>query len=342
MKHIISFPGLGIDNFELSNTAFTLNFGGNPFEIKWYGIIIGIGMVLAVLYIFMRTREMKLLGDDLCDLVLFTIPIGVIGARLYYMFTDSGNGIAAVRIFQNSELGFFEKIVQLFNIREGGLAIYGGIIAGAITIFCVCKFKKINILKFLDATGPAVMLAQAIGRWGNFFNAEAHGSQTTLPWRMGILPNTDSPFTMYYYHPTFLYECLWNLLGFTLINIFYKKKKFDGQWFLAYIAWYGIGRAFIELLRTDSLWIFNHTIRISTLVGGLSAAVAIGFGIWLYLRSKDKPLDDCIYYPNAKSYKKACFPTENKENAQENGEESNASVSSSNEDETNRNNGKDK
>ncbi len=320
--HIISFPGLGIDNFKLSNTAFTLYFGETPFEIKWYGVIIGIGMMLAVLYIFLRARQLKLFGDDLCDLVLFTLPCGILGARLYYVFTDSGDGSLASRIFANKNLNFGEKLLELFNIRGGGLAIYGGIIVGALTIFLVCKYKKINIFKFLDCVAPGVMLAQAIGRWGNFFNAEAYGCQTNLPWRMGILPNVDSSITMHYYHPTFLYECLWNLLGFTLINIFYKKKKFDGQWFFAYVAWYGTGRAFIELLRTDSLWIFNHTVRVSTLVGGLSAAAAIGFGIWLYIRSKGKETSDCIYYENSKRYAQLYPKEENLEdNSDENSEQ---------------------
>ena len=321
--HIVSFPGLGIDGFKLSDTAFSIPFGESPFEIKWYGVIIGMGMMLAVLYIFLRARQFKLFGDDLCDLVLFTIPCGVIGARLYYVFADSGTGSLASKIFANKSLNILQKILELFNIRGGGLAIYGGIIVGALTIFLVCRYKKINILKFLDCVAPGVMLAQAIGRWGNFFNGEAYGCQTDLPWRMGLLPNVDSAITMNYYHPTFLYECLWNLLGFTLINLFYKKKKFDGQWFLAYVAWYGTGRAFIELLRTDSLWIFNHTIRVSTLVGTLSALAAIGVGILLYIRSKGTKPSDCIYYENSKRYLQLFGneAAEVKENGEENSEE---------------------
>ncbi len=292
--HKISFPGLGIDEFTVNSTAFL--------GIKWYGIIITLGMIVAVSYVFYRTKKQKLLLDDLLDIALFTIPLGVLGARLYYIFTDNGNGTMFSQVMANDNLSFGKKIFELFNIRGGGLAIYGGIIAGVVTAFLVCRYKKINFMKFLDSAGPAAMIAQAMGRWGNFFNGEAYGSQTDLPWRMGLLPNMDSNFTMYYYHPTFLYESLWNITGFILINIFYKKKKFDGQWFLSYVAWYGLGRAFIELLRTDSLWIFNHTIRVSTLVGGLSCAVAVGVMIWLYIKNKNKELSPVIYYPNAKHH----------------------------------------
>ncbi len=298
----ISFPGLGIDEFNLDPVAFEIG----DFSVRWYGIIICLGMILAVSYIYYRTKSQKLLFDDLLDLAMFTIPLGVIGARLYYIFTDSGNGSMFKNVMNNDNLTFGEKLLQLANIPGGGLAIYGGIIAGVLTVFFVCRHKKINILKFLDATAPAVMIAQAIGRWGNFFNAEAYGAETTLPWRMGIIHNIENPLsefaTMRYYHPTFLYESLWNVTGFILINIFYKKKKFDGQWFLAYVAWYGLGRAFIELLRTDSLWIFNHTLRVSTVVGGISFVVAVIFMIILYKKNKDKELSRVIYYADAKHH----------------------------------------
>lgn len=290
----ISFPGLGIDEFTVSSTAF--------WNIKWYGIIITLGMIVAVTFIYLRTKKQKLIFDDLLDLALFTIPFGVLGARLYYIFTDNGNGSFFSQVMSDSNLSFGKKLLQLINIPGGGLAIYGGIIAGVLTAFLVCRYKKINFLKFLDAAGPGAMIAQAMGRWGNFFNGEAYGSQTDLPWRMGLLPNMDSRFDMHYYHPTFLYESLWNLLGFILINIFYKKKKFDGQWFLTYVAWYGLGRAFIELLRTDSLWIFNHTIRVSTLVGGLSCAASVGIMIWLYIKNRNTEPSPIIYYPDAKHH----------------------------------------
>ncbi len=290
----ISFPGLGIGEFTVNENAFL--------GIKWYGVIICLGMIVAVSYIYFRTKKQKLLLDDLLDIALFTIPLGVLGARLYYIFTDNGGGSMFSKVMANDNLNLGEKLLELINIRGGGLAIYGGIIGGFITVLLVCRYKKINFLKFLDATGPAVMIAQAIGRWGNFFNAEAYGAETTLPWRMGILPNIHSSYEMHYYHPTFLYESLWNVTGFVLINIFYKKKKFDGQWFLSYIAWYGLGRAFIELLRTDSLWIFNHTVRVSTLVGGLSCAAAVGTMIWLYIKNKDKELSPVIYLENAKHH----------------------------------------
>ena len=187
----------------------------------------------------------------------------------------------------NTNLYFGEKLIELINLRNGGLAIYGGIIAGLLTVFFVCRYKKINLLKFLDATGPAVMIAQAIGRWGNFFNAEAYGSKTDLPWRMGLLPNMDSNVTMYYYHPTFLYESLWNVIGFVIITLLYKKKKFNGQNALMYLCWYGFGRMFIEGLRTDSLYV--GPFRISQVIGMVCFVVAGGLLIaGLLMKQKGK------------------------------------------------------
>ena len=178
----------------------------------------------------------------------------------------------------------------MVNIREGGLAIYGAIIAGFLTILVFAKIKKNKFLKILDFVSPAVMIGQIIGRWGNFMNAEAFGYETDLPWRMGIHvsassdPETLVEMSVKYVHPTFLYESLWNLIGFLIINAVYKKKKFDGQIFFMYIAWYGLGRAFIEGLRTDSLML--GPIRISQLIGALAFAVGLFFLIFFAKRSK--------------------------------------------------------
>jgi len=251
----LSFPGLGIENFKLDPVAFSLPiFGG--IEIRWYGLIITFGMVIAFAYASYRAKQVGISFDDMLDFVIFTIIFGVIGARLYYV------------LMSLDELKSFYDVIAIWN---GGLAIYGGLIAGAVTIFVICKIKKISFFKIADATAPGVMIAQAMGRWGNFFNGEAYG--TVVPdnsplyfMRMGIFPHDiDNVFGMAYVHPTFLYESLWNILGFVLINIFYKKKKFDGQIFYTYIAWYGFGRMFIEGLRTDSLYV--GVFRISQVVG---------------------------------------------------------------------------
>lgn len=244
-SHIISFPGLGIGQYEIFPTAFTV-FG---LEIKWYGIIITCGIILAFLYVLWRAKFERIKSDHIYDLAIFVIIFSVIGARLYYV------------IFNHTQ---FHSLREVINIRSGGLAIYGGIIAGAITTCVVSYVKKLDVRKIFDMLGPAVMLGQIIGRWGNFMNAEAYGRETTLPWGMCI----QTPYQSITVHPTFLYESLWNLVGFIGINLFYKKKKYNGQIALLYVTWYGLGRMWIEGLRTDSLYLGN--IRISQLVAGLT------------------------------------------------------------------------
>ena len=247
----ISFPGIGIDAFQVSPVAFSV-FG---LEIRWYGIIITTGIILALLYAYYRSKQEGICEDDLLDMALFAIPCAIIGARAYYVLTS---------------LDEFHSFGEALAIWNGGIAIYGAIIAGAITIYGVCKYKKIKVMKAFDMVAPAVMIGQILGRWGNFFNGEAYGSEIleSSPLyfiRMGLAPNIKSYSVMHYFHPTFLYESLWNLVGFIIIHSLYKKKKFDGQVFLMYITWYGFGRMFIEGLRTDSLYI--GVFRISQVVG---------------------------------------------------------------------------
>lgn len=261
----VSFPGLGIENFEINSTAFSL---GDGFDIMWYGVIISLGMLAAIAYASWRCKQIGIKFDDLLDIAIYTILFGVIGARLYYV------------IFSPSQ---FKTLGDVLNIRNGGLAIYGGIIAGAITIIVVCLIKKISWRKLYDCAAPAVIIAQSMGRWGNFCNGEAYGglveeSHPLYFLRMGLIStNTFHDFAttqMVYVHPTFLYESLWNLVGFILINIFFNKKKFDGQIALYYFAWYGFGRMFIEGLRTDSLYIGDTGIRVSQMLGFLLFAIS--------------------------------------------------------------------
>ena len=244
----LSFPGLGIGEFTVDSEAFSL-FGA---PIAWYAIIICLGMIFAVCYVIYRAGQIGINSDHIIDFALFVIPFGVLGARLYYVIMD---------------LDSFDSIWEVFNLRGGGLAIYGGIIAGAITVFCVCKYKKIDFLALADCVVPGLIMAQSIGRWGNFMNGEAFGSETTNFLRMGIC-NYNSYCTfatheMVYVHPTFLYESIWNLVGFIAINLFYKHKKYDGQIFLMIFGWYGLGRMWIEGLRMDSLYLFGTSIRVS-------------------------------------------------------------------------------
>lgn len=264
---VVSFPGLGIGEITLDSVALTI---GESFHVMWYGVLISLGMVMALLYCAYRCRQNNISFDDLTDIAIFTILFGVVGARLYYVaFTPDR----------------FKTIWDVLDIRSGGLAIYGGVIAGALTIFVMCKFiKKINWRTLFDCAAPGVMLAQAMGRWGNFFNGEAFGGiveegHPLYFLRMGLISNnTVADFgttQMCYVHPTFLYESLWNVLGFVLINMFYKKlKKFEGEVALCYFAWYGFGRMFIEGLRTDSLYLGDTGIRVSQLLGFLLFAVA--------------------------------------------------------------------
>ena len=270
----LSFPGLGIGEFTVDSEAFSI-FGA---PIAWYALIICFGMIFAVAYVMYRAKQIGIDSEQIIDFALFVIPIGVLGARLYYVFM---------------ELDSFDTVWDALNIRNGGLAIYGGIIAGAITVFCVCKYKKIDFLAFADCVVPGLIMAQAIGRWGNFMNGEAFGSITDSFLRMGIL-NYNSMYTfntteMVYVHPTFLYESLWNIVGFVAINFFYKHKKYDGQIFLMIFGWYGLGRMWIEGLRTDSLYLFGTSIRVSQALAALIFITGTTLLIYLALKKYNRP-----------------------------------------------------
>ena len=266
MESIISFPGFGIEGFSVNTVAFSV-FGRS---ITWYGIIVTLGIICGFLYALFRSRYEKIISDDMLDFAIYGVIFGVIGARLYYVAMKHEN---------------YHSLYDVVAVWNGGLAVYGGIIAAFITAFVVSRIKKIHFAKIFDIVGPSFMLGQIIGRWGNFVNAEAYGNDTALPWRMGI-KNYYHPNTIYV-HPTFLYESLWNLLGFILINIFYKKKKFDGEVFLWYVAWYGFGRMFIEGLRVDSLYI--GPFRVSQMLAMISCAAAVALLIILRTKLKDDP-----------------------------------------------------
>lgn len=282
MNTQITFPGLGF-SCNPSRVAFNL-FGK---DIYWYGIIIAFGFLLAVLFCSKQAKKYGITGDNLVDVLIFAVPFSIIGARLYYVifyfsqFQTEVNGVLKPD---------FGKIIAIW---DGGLAIYGGIIAAVLTAWIVCKVKKIGFGAFCDVSSFGLLIGQAVGRWGNFINREAFGGETTLPWRMGLY----APDYMEV-HPTFLYESLWNVIGFLLLFWLSKKivRKFDGQFFLFYIIWYGLGRAVIEGLRTDSLYFFGLTlfgvpIRTSQLLAIISClAAAVILFIQLVIR-KHKPED---------------------------------------------------
>ncbi len=302
---LVSFPGLGIEPMMINKEAFRV---GELATVYWYGVLIISGIILAFVYSYFSTKREGMTTDDLLDMGIWSVITAVIGARLYYVLTSLEN-----------YKGDFWKV---FRIWEGGIAIYGAIIGGALAIAVVCLVKKIRILKAYDAISPAVMIGQIIGRWGNFMNGEAFGYQLREGdplyfIRMGVYSDATKQLGesgIIYVHPTFLYESLWNLIGFILINVFFvRKKKFDGQVFFAYIAWYGFGRTFIELLRQDSLYLAG-TIRISSLVGALCFFAGTALFIYGAIKGKKAKLATEDYdsvYPLFHTNKKAAASIEN-------------------------------
>ncbi|GKU23206.1 prolipoprotein diacylglyceryl transferase [Clostridium folliculivorans] len=221
-------------------------------DFRWYGIIIAMGMLLGIMIAWYNCSFRNVYFDHLIDLVLICIPFGIIGARLYYV------------IFDFSE--YKNNLIQVFNIRGGGLAIHGGIIFAFAAAWIYCRRKKLNLLKFADVAAPSIILAQAMGRWGNFFNQEAHGGPVSYNFikhfpsfiQNGMLIDGT------YYHPTFLYESMWNIIIFIILNIILRRSKKVGVVFFTYLGLYSIGRFFIEGLRTDSLMF--GPIRVAQLV----------------------------------------------------------------------------
>ena len=272
----ISFPGLGIGEFEVNSTAISADhlqifqkiFGEDWDGIAWYGIIIMVGILLAAFYGLWRAKQEGISSDDMLDIILVAVIVSVLGARIYYVVFYGG----------------YESFYDLIAVWNGGLAIYGAVIGGILSLTLMAKIKKVSTFKLLDIGASSIILGQAIGRWGNFVNAEAYGYETDLPWRMGIGSGNHAIFV----HPTFLYESIWNLIGFFLIWSLYKKKKYNGQIFLLYLAWYGFGRMFIEGLRTDSLWLIPDVIRVSQLVAAVCFAVCTALLVFFAVRYKNK------------------------------------------------------
>ena len=257
----VSFPGLGLE-FHLNRVAF--HIGSWP--VYWYGIIIAAGFLLAVLYCCHAAKRFGIKQDDIIDMLFFAVPLSIVGARLYYI-------LFYLDLYRREDGSLdFGAMVRIW---DGGLAIYGGVIMAVVVLLVFCKVRQIRFLAFADLGVFGMLIGQMIGRWGNFVNIEAYGGPTELPWRMGIYAYVDGVRQYMEVHPTFLYESLWNLLGFALlVQIARRWRKFDGQMFLSYFAWYGVGRGFIEGLRTDSLLIGNTGLRASQLVAIGSVIVA--------------------------------------------------------------------
>lgn len=267
----ITFPNLGI-SVNPSRVAFTV-LGK---DIYWYGIIIAVGFLLAVIYAMRRAPSFGLTEDNILDMLFAAVPLAIVCARLYYCI-----------FYWNL---YRDNPIAILYVWEGGLAIYGGVIGAVIGVAIFCRVKKLPIGPLLDVGGLGLLIGQMIGRWGNFMNREAHGAITDSFFKMGI---ADAAGNVTYYQPTFLYESVWNLVGFVALHFYSKRRKFDGEVFLLYLAWYGLGRAWIEGLRTDSLYLFNTGIRVSQLLAALSCVAAIA--VLVYVRVVRKPQPEKLY-----------------------------------------------
>ena len=260
---VISFPALGY--LSLNPPSYFTVFGR---PIYFYGVLIALGFLLAILYCSRHAPDFGIKPDDFYDLMLWLIPLCIVGARLYFVafrWPDYAGDPASI-----------------LAVWEGGLAIYGGIIAGVPCIVFVCRHKKIPIPAMLDLSVYGLLIGQILGRWGNFMNREAFGAETTIFCRMGL---TDPAGHTIYVHPTFLYESLWNLIGLIFLIVFRNKgtRRYDGQCALLYFFWYGLGRAWIEGLRTDSLYLGSSGIRVSQ---ALSLLLVLVMGTLLVIQGR--------------------------------------------------------
>ena len=267
---VISFPGLGISY--LNPPAFFSVFGH---RIYFYGVLFALGFTLGILYCARRSKDFGLKSDDFYDMVILLIPLSILCARIYYVLFRLDDFIG-------------RPLIAYFAVWEGGIAIYGGIIGGILAIWLVTRRKKLPFLAMLDLTVFGVLIGQIIGRWGNFMNREAFGAQTEVFCRMGL---TDPSGHTIYVHPTFLYESLWNLALFIGLWLWVRKgkRKYDGQMSLLYLFFYGLGRAWIEGLRTDSLYIGHTGIRVSQ---ALSLVLVLCAGVLLlWQRRRQHPAE---------------------------------------------------
>ena len=242
----------------MDKVAFTI-FG---IDIMWYGVLMSLGMILGSLIAMKEAKRVDLKEDDILDLAIFAIPLGLLGARLYYVLFNLDY--------------YLENPSQILNFRGGGMAIHGALITGFLTGYIFCKIRKLDFFKMADTVILGMPLAQSIGRWGNFINQEAHGGPTDLPW--GIMVDGVKV------HPTFLYESIWDLGIFIFLVMFRKNKKYDGQVLFYYIGLYSLGRFFIEGLRTDSLMI--GPLRMAQVISLVFILCAILGHLYLSKKSK--------------------------------------------------------
>lgn len=276
----ISFPSLGIS----LDPPRTFSLG--PVTLHLYGLVIAVGLLLAVLYSLRRCKQFGLKQDDLLDGVLWVTPFAIICARAYYVaFTWEA---------------YADNPISALYIWEGGIAIYGGVLGAVLGIAILCKVKKLKFAAVMDLVLLGFLIGQSMGRWGNFFNREAFGAPTDSFLRMGLFNSATGQWE--YYHPTFLYESVWNLAGLVLLHFWSKKRRYDGQIALGYAAWYGLGRTWIEGLRMDSLYWGDF--RVSQVLAAASCLVATAVLIYQHFR----PHDPAQLYVNQTAAQQASAP----------------------------------
>ncbi len=276
MNTLVSFPGLGLE-MTINRVAFTL-FG---VDVYWYGLIIAVGLMVGIAIGYWKAKQFGIDADRMTDAILVTVVMAVLCARLYYVIFYPGD---------------YDTLGKILNLRDGGLAIYGGVIGTVVFGWLMCRIRKIPVAAMFDVTAMGFLAGQGIGRWGNFFNQEAFGTNTTLPWGMysertrsylqgvaaelasqGVAVDPSTPV-----HPTFLYESLWCLLGLVLLLCYCRHRRFDGEIALMYVMWYGAERCVVEGLRTDSLMI--GPLRVSQVLAGGSCLLALV--AWYILRRR--------------------------------------------------------
>ena len=263
MTNHISFPNLGIA-LDVNRSLFSV-FG---IPIYTYGLIIGLGVILGFIYAAREVKKSGISQDDFLNMFLIGVPAAIISARLYYVIFSWDS--------------YKNDLWEIFNLRGGGLAIYGGVIGAAAAVLIYCYKKKINAGTAFDILGVGLLIGQAVGRWGNFVNGEAFGGFCNLPWAMTI--ENEDGLVAASVHPTFLYESLYNALGILALCLYKRKKAFEGELFCGYMVWYGMGRLFIEGLRADSLYL--GAFRVSQL---LSLMILLA-GIILIIKNRRKHL----------------------------------------------------
>jgi len=291
---VLMFPGLGLE-IPMERIAFRVPGLGNP--VYWYGIIIVSGLMLAVWFCSKQAPKFGLTGENVTDMMLYAVPACLIGARLYYV-------IFYLDLYRRTDGSLdFGAMVRIW---DGGIAIYGAVLAAIVVVFLFCKAKKLSFLAFADLGIMGLFIGQSIGRWGNFINMEAYGGITDVAWRMSsveiaeeLLRKGQADTATYEavlegtlgVHPTFFYESLWNLIGLLLVLYIVKKgRRFDGQSFFTYLAWYGLGRFWIEGLRTDSLYLFGTGLRVSQVVALVSVVIGGTLLVWYGRKKAGQPL----------------------------------------------------